>query len=133
MKELVLPITAADGRQLRFINGNLACLFGIFPTNNGAKVLGDTFLRSAYVVYDMNNNEVSLAQSNFDAKPEGSNVMEIGTGKNPLPGAVKASNPVSAKSGLPAQSNAAVRLLSVATYLMAASSLTLSLYTAGEI
>lgn len=30
-------------------------------------LLGDSFLRSAYVVYDLDNNEISIAQSSFDS------------------------------------------------------------------
>ncbi|KAJ3492405.1 hypothetical protein NLG97_g5415 [Lecanicillium saksenae] len=101
LKELVLPIISQNGRQPRLSDGRTACLFGIFPSAAGAKVLGDTFLRSAYVVYDITNNEISLAQSNFDAKPEGSDVVEIRAGKNRLPNATAARNPVAAKSGLP--------------------------------
>ncbi|OAA76369.1 candidapepsin-4 precursor [Akanthomyces lecanii RCEF 1005] len=108
LRELVLPIISANGKPPRLPDGSTACLFGIFPSGNGARVLGDTFLRSAYVVYDIANNEVSLAQSNFDAKPAGSDVVEIGPGKNQLPDATAAPNPVSAKSGLPVPGGAAL-------------------------
>lgn len=44
------------------------CGFGIFP-NQGKEpsILGDTFLRSAYVVYDLDSNLVGLAQTNFNS------------------------------------------------------------------
>lgn len=44
------------------------CGFGIFP-NRGKEpsILGDTFLRSAYVVYDLDSNLVGLAQTNFNS------------------------------------------------------------------
>ena len=108
LRELVLPIISTNGKPPRLPDGSTACLFGIFPSGNGARVLGDTFLRSAYVVYDIANNEVSLAQSNFDAKPAGSDVVKIGPGKNQLPDAIAAPNPVSAKSGLPVPGGAAL-------------------------
>jgi hypothetical protein len=38
-------------------------------------LLGDTFLRSAYVVYDIDHNQIALAQTNFEAT--GSNIHEI--------------------------------------------------------
>ncbi|OAA58886.1 candidapepsin-4 precursor [Cordyceps fumosorosea ARSEF 2679] len=107
LSELVLPIITPSGSQPTLQDGTAACLFGIFPSGNGAVVLGDTFLRSAYVVYDMANNQVSLAQSNFDAKPSGSEVVEIGSGKNQIPDATMARNPVAAKSGLPVTGNMA--------------------------
>ncbi|KAH0292263.1 candidapepsin-4 precursor [Aureobasidium namibiae CBS 147.97] len=51
------------------------CILGIAPADGTTPVLGDTFLRSAYVVYDITNNEISLAQTNFNST--GSNIMEI--------------------------------------------------------
>ncbi|KAM3512779.1 hypothetical protein MY11210_003564 [Beauveria gryllotalpidicola] len=106
LRELVLPVVSANGRPPKLDDGRRACLFGIFPSGKGARVLGDTFLRSAYVVYDIANNQVSLAQSNFDANPSGSNVVEIGAGKNQLPDATVAPTPVAAKSGLPVSGGA---------------------------
>ncbi|ATY67503.1 candidapepsin-4 precursor [Cordyceps militaris] len=111
LRELVLPIITANGVQPRLQDGTNACLFGIFPSGRGAIVLGDTFLRSAYVVYDMANHEVALAQSNFNAEPSGSDVVEISPGTNQLPDATAAPNPVAAKSGLPVASLAASSVL----------------------
>ncbi|KAG9828276.1 candidapepsin-4 precursor, partial [Aureobasidium melanogenum] len=51
------------------------CILGIAPADGTTPVLGDTFLRSAYVVYDITNNEISLAQTNFNST--GSNIVEI--------------------------------------------------------
>ncbi len=107
LRELVLPVITTNGKPPRLSDGSAACLFGIFPSGKGAIVLGDTFLRSAYIVYDIANNEVSLAQSNFDAKPAGSDIVELGPGKNQVPDATVAPNPVSAKSGLPVPGGAA--------------------------
>ncbi|KAI9657032.1 MAG: hypothetical protein M1821_003198 [Bathelium mastoideum] len=56
-------------------NNNPECILGIGPADDSTPVLGDTFLRSAYVVYDLHNNEISLAQTNFNATT--TNVMEI--------------------------------------------------------
>ncbi|KAJ6780024.1 hypothetical protein PWT90_08965 [Aphanocladium album] len=129
LNELVLPIISENGRHPRLSDGRTACLFGIFPSADGTRVLGDTFLRSAYVVYDITNNEVSLAQSNFDAKPEGSNVVEIGTGNNRLPDATVARNPVSAKSGLPIPGSTAPSIPLKPSY-MATSLLLILIFTA---
>lgn len=55
------------------------CVFGISPasdSNGPVSVIGDTVLRSAYVVYDVENSEVSLAQTVFGTSM--SNVVEIG-------------------------------------------------------
>jgi len=67
MSELVL-VMGYQGR-------NPICILGIAPADGTTPVLGDTFLRSAYVVYDITNNEISLAQTNFNST--GSNILEI--------------------------------------------------------
>jgi hypothetical protein len=51
------------------------CILGIAPSGGSTSVLGDTFLRSAYVVYDLDQNEISLAQTNFNST--GGSVQEI--------------------------------------------------------
>ena len=66
-------------------NEGSLCVFGIAPSENSTAVLGDTFLRSAYVVYDLANNEISLAQTNFNAT--NSQVSEIGKGSTSVPNA----------------------------------------------
>lgn len=77
---------------LYFRDGTRACVFGIVPAGGSTAVLGDTFLRSAYVVYDLANNEISLANTNFD--PADDDILEIGTGDDSVPGATKVANPV---------------------------------------
>ncbi|RYO75429.1 hypothetical protein DL766_010017 [Monosporascus sp. MC13-8B] len=97
MDELVLNIYTAYGTRPTFSNGVDACLFGIAPAGAGTKVLGDTFLRSAYVVYDLDGNEISLAQTNFNATR--SSVREI-TGPGAVPGATRVADPVKATAGV---------------------------------
>lgn len=94
MNELVLDLVTASGKRPRFSDGTEACLFGIAPAGSSSMVLGDTFLRSAYVVYDLENNEISIAQTNFNATT--SNVLEIGTGTDAVPSAVDVANAVAA-------------------------------------
>jgi hypothetical protein len=44
------------------------CALGLQPGgSSGPFLLGDTFLRSAYVVYDLKNNLIGIAQTNFDS------------------------------------------------------------------
>jgi hypothetical protein len=93
MDELIIPYSSGP-----FPDGTPACLFGLAPNGGGSSVLGDTFLRSAYVVYDLDNNEISLAQTNFNATK--SNVVEIGTGTGAVPDATLVANPVSATAGI---------------------------------
>lgn len=84
ISELIFPVSAADlaeqGITASFKN---SCLFGIYPGGEGPYLLGDTFLRSAYVVYDLKNNEVALAQSSFGST--GSNVVEIDANASSIP------------------------------------------------
>lgn len=42
------------------------CILGVLADDKNI-ILGDTFLRSVYAVYDLENNEVALAASNFDS------------------------------------------------------------------
>ncbi|KEY67154.1 hypothetical protein S7711_03014 [Stachybotrys chartarum IBT 7711] len=104
ISELVIDLVDVTGRQLSFANGVPACLFGVAPAGDSTIVLGDTFLRSAYVVYDLENNEISLAQTVFNATE--SDIAEIGTGSRAVPLATAAERPVSATSGLPISSAA---------------------------
>ncbi|RWA11115.1 hypothetical protein EKO27_g3989 [Xylaria grammica] len=59
MDELVIPSGTLNGRQV--------CQFGIQNFSGDPFLLGDTFLRSAYVVYDLENNEIGLAPTDFNA------------------------------------------------------------------
>ena len=56
------------------------CWLGIAAAGNAndTPLLGVTFLRSVYAVFDLYNNEISLAQANF--QPRGSRIIEIDTG-----------------------------------------------------
>ena len=110
MSEMVIqPQTISDASELAvtgrnatgvrksrssFGTGESACLFGILPNSGETSVLGDTWLRSAYVVYDLENNEISLAQTNFNATT--SHVVAIGTGDNSVPDASAVPSPIQA-------------------------------------
>ncbi|KAJ5491605.1 aspartic-type endopeptidase opsB [Penicillium diatomitis] len=93
MSELLLDV----GSGLTFNNGDRACAFGIAPAGNSMAVLGDTFLRSAYVVYDLANHEISLAKTNFNSTED--HIVEIGTGTNAVPSATAVNNPVTSVAG----------------------------------
>lgn len=79
------------GSQLRrfFDNWDGVCIFGVGSASDyGVKsdrfaLLGDTFLRSAYVVYDMANRQLGIAQAN--TKADKSNIVEIRKGATQLP------------------------------------------------
>lgn len=79
------------GSQLRRLFGqwDRVCIFGIgSAADYGIKsesfaLLGDTFLRSAYVVYDMANRQLGIAQAN--TKADKSNIVEIRKGATQIP------------------------------------------------
>ena len=95
--ELLLDAGDVNGQPLQFENGEKACVFGLAPADGSTSVLGDTFLRSAYIVYDLDNNEISLAQTVFNATAN--DVREIGTGSSAVPGATPVKNPVTDVAG----------------------------------
>lgn len=83
--ELVIVAAVSRGRPV--------CILGIGPAGNSVSVLGDTFLRSAYVVYDLANNQISLAPTNFNSTTE--NILEIKKGSNGIPNASGVPNAIS--------------------------------------
>ncbi|KAH6692569.1 aspartic peptidase domain-containing protein [Plectosphaerella plurivora] len=113
MSEVVLDSnTYAKGGSKTGQSG--ICAFGILPMSGlslTSPILGDTFLRSAYVVYDLDNNEISLAQARYNAGTE-SNILEIGEGPNAVP---QATGTGSGSGGTPdsGNGNAAAGLVAV--------------------
>ncbi|KAI0380348.1 acid protease [Hypomontagnella monticulosa] len=92
MDELVLPLT--NGSPIPFPSGpnkgQEACQFGIQNFSSSPYLLGDTFLRSAYVVYDLVNNEIGLAPTDFNATE--SNVIAFASNGAQIPSATVAPN-----------------------------------------
>ncbi|KAL8636290.1 MAG: hypothetical protein Q9228_006300 [Teloschistes exilis] len=60
---------------LQFKDGSDACTLGIEGADIDFLLLGDTFLRSAYVVYDLESKQIALAQAKLNVTT--SNVQEI--------------------------------------------------------
>jgi hypothetical protein len=101
--EFALPATTTDGQQATFNDGSLACYLGLQGTGSGSTgqlpvILGDTFLRSAYVVYDLDNKQISLAQTVFNATD--SNVVEI-TSASPVASVVTGATVTQTATGNP--------------------------------
>jgi hypothetical protein len=65
--EFVTPIFLEDGSIATLTDGSQACTFGVQGAGDNPIIFGDTFLRAAYVVYDLENQVIGLAQTNFDA------------------------------------------------------------------
>ncbi|KEF63708.1 uncharacterized protein A1O9_01686 [Exophiala aquamarina CBS 119918] len=128
--ELILgAATSSDGQPLSFENGEEACILGIAPLGSSStSILGDTFLRSAYVVYDLTNNEISLAQTIFNATS--SDIREITRNSDSVPGAVvvaSAVTTIAVETGGTAMFNVATAVVSSATETSISVRLNLSL------
>ena len=52
-------VTAEDGTEL--------CYLGLIGNPGPLALLGDTFIRSAYIVYDVDNLQISMAQAVYGA------------------------------------------------------------------
>jgi len=61
--------------ELAVPNGDGTCTFGIFEAVDGEILFGDTFMRSMYIVYNLDNQAIALAQSSFNS--EASNIVPI--------------------------------------------------------
>ncbi|RHZ61988.1 pepsin-like aspartic protease [Aspergillus thermomutatus] len=90
--ELVLNGIDMDGNTV-------LCVFGIYTSTSGNPVLGDTFLRSTYVVFDLANREISMTNTNFN--PGADAILEIGAGKDAVPGATPVPSPATTAVNMP--------------------------------
>jgi hypothetical protein len=87
-KELAIPIVDLDsGRRLTDSYDNPLCRLGLaeLTVENEPLILGDTFLRSAYVVYDLDNLQIGIAQTLFNVTDSNIEVISVSAGQN-LPG-----------------------------------------------
>lgn len=73
-------------KELTFNTGGDTCVLGFSPSGGSNIILGDTFLRSAYVVYDLQNYEISLANTKFNVSSSSIEVIS-----SSVPQATKAS------------------------------------------
>lgn len=84
VSEFVTSLVIPGARAPTFQDKTPACHWGLQPTQPGAPVLfGDTFLRSAYVVYNLQNEQIGIAQTTFNASK--ANIIEFSG--NDIPGA----------------------------------------------
>ncbi|KAL7620139.1 hypothetical protein AAE478_009132 [Parahypoxylon ruwenzoriense] len=92
MDELVLPLTNGEAPTFQSgpYRGQDACQFGIQNFSSPPYLLGDTFLRSAYVVYDLVNNEIAIAPTDFNATT--SNIVAFPSEGAQIPSATAAPN-----------------------------------------
>ncbi|KAI0107754.1 aspartic peptidase domain-containing protein [Nemania sp. FL0031] len=98
MDELIFPLFQDD---VKFTSGpykgQSICQFGIQNLTGSHFLLGDTFLRSAYVVYDLENNEIALAPTDFNATS--SNIVPFPSQSATIPSSTAAPSQNSLGSG----------------------------------
>ena len=79
-------ISATQARRYGISATSDVCILNVFGTaDSSSYLLGDSFLRSAYVVYDIQQNQIAVAQSSYTGT---SNVQAIGSGEYGIPQAV---------------------------------------------
>ncbi|KAK4697729.1 hypothetical protein P7C71_g391, partial [Lecanoromycetidae sp. Uapishka_2] len=107
--EFVTDIFLDDGSQPTFKDGAATvCGFGLMSSGTGPILFGDTFLRSAYVVYDLTNNQIGLAQTDFNATS--ANVVAISGSEIPSATATASGAAVTQTyQGHPQETDAATR------------------------
>ncbi|SMN20507.1 similar to Saccharomyces cerevisiae YDR144C MKC7 GPI-anchored aspartyl protease, member of the yapsin family of proteases involved in cell wall growth and maintenance [Maudiozyma saulgeensis] len=69
------------------------CMLGIIPSADNSTtstILGDLFLSNAYIVYDLDNYEISLAPAKFNITKEESNIEVINSNNGTIPNAKRA-------------------------------------------
>jgi hypothetical protein len=113
---ITVPLSELIGHkfndQSAYENGTPACSFNFVPSSDDTMIiLGHSFLRSAYVVYDLENAIIAMAQAKLGGKAsiDGPDVIPIPSGTT-LPGvtrtamitvrAVAATGPYSAELGV---------------------------------
>lgn len=64
LSELVEPYLGDDSGNVT-VNGQEACSFGLSPGPNGFQVLGDAFIRGVYILFNMGEHTVSMAQAKY--------------------------------------------------------------------
>ncbi|MCJ1436649.1 hypothetical protein MMC27_006030 [Xylographa pallens] len=94
--EFAVPTVDENNNPLTFEDGSAACTFGLFPVDTGGDILfGDTFLRSAYVVYDLDNLQIGIAPTKFNSTT--SNIQVIGASDTIVGGASSIASGVTVK------------------------------------
>lgn len=78
-----VPVSQVIGSQVfspdSFADESGGCDFGFSPPLDGFSILGDTFLRSAYAVFDIDNGVAALAQA-VENQTDSSSILAIPSG-----------------------------------------------------
>ena len=100
LREIIFDVPES-AQQYFNLPWETTCYLGIQPSGDDPfYLLGDSFLRSAYVVYDLDNNQLAIANTNFHSDDE--EIIEITSG--PLPeatGVVQSTTVIAEGTGAP--------------------------------
>ncbi|KAK7207105.1 aspartic peptidase domain-containing protein [Myxozyma melibiosi] len=88
MRDLYLP---SGDSTAKYANGEEICMFRVMSSeqSDGISLLGDAFLSSAYVVYDLDNNIAGMAQAKVNVAE--SDIVAVGSGEHAILRAIGAS------------------------------------------
>ncbi|WPH01382.1 Hypothetical protein R9X50_00422700 [Acrodontium crateriforme] len=88
--EFIVPAyDPATNAPIPYTDGTETCLFMISPspsTGQGFQTMGDAIMRSMYIVYDLDNAQMALAQANTN--PGKSNIVKVPAGPNGIASAI---------------------------------------------
>jgi hypothetical protein len=77
----------SDSGATPFSDGQDACFFNVVgPLGDGSVILGDSFMRSGYFVFDLTNNQIAVAQGVTDTPTSTGSVTAMSSGSD-IPGA----------------------------------------------
>ncbi|GAB1734536.1 hypothetical protein NU195Hw_g8988t1 [Hortaea werneckii] len=142
ISELIVPIYNSTTRQpIPYSESEDACAFLIVPaepTGQGFQTLGDAVLRSLYVVFDLDNGQVSLAQAatNNDAGSTSSdssrrgNVIPVPAGPGGVAAALSSASASASASYVPVSASQSYSIAPLVTAASQTSDFTVS--TAGS-
>ncbi|KIX94220.1 uncharacterized protein Z520_09930 [Fonsecaea multimorphosa CBS 102226] len=80
LSRFVTTLVTTDGSQPTFANGEVACSFAIGSAGANPIIFGDSFLHNAYVVYDLDNQQIGLAQAILNSSTDKTNVQAFSVG-----------------------------------------------------
>ena len=83
-----------------FDDGTDACFFNVDAESDGSATLGDSFMRSGYFVYDLENNVVAMAQVASNVTEEDITAIPSGTA---IPGATSTNTLLITETAAPTQ------------------------------
>jgi len=86
-----MPLT--DGTLYSDTAHTPACALLVRPSAGYTVVLGDAFLRSAYIVYDLDNKQIAMAEADLTSTAE-PNIEEIEPGVSGIPGVATIMQPL---------------------------------------